>query len=234
MTYLLAKYAVIFLLAAFLGFLLGRWSIRRSFVDVTESYQTISRAATNEVPWDSLWARFDSLDTNVRMIVKDELDSRPFPRIPEPDLTPITQRIVDLDTRVADMPVPSKQDLGPLNDRLKIIEAHITKLSQPTSVPPQSLRLLHSASHGQADDLKRISGIGPMLEKLLNKHGVYYFWQIAEWTHDDVETMDNRLEVFKGRITRDNWVKQAETLARNAKSATPPSDVDLLSSPLIS
>ena len=72
----LIGFTVIFLLAALFGFLIGRWSVRRSFVDVTESYETLSKAAASDVPWDMLWARFDTVDVNTRLIMQEELDAR--------------------------------------------------------------------------------------------------------------------------------------------------------------
>ena len=49
------------------------------FVDVTESYEALSKAAASDVPWDMLWARFDTVDVNTRLIMQEELESR-FPR----------------------------------------------------------------------------------------------------------------------------------------------------------
>ncbi len=66
---------------------------------------------------------------------------------------------------------------------------------------------------GKADDLKRISGVGPALEKTLNELGFYHFDQIAAWGGQEVEWVDSRLK-FKGRIERDDWIKQAGELAK--------------------
>ena len=76
MTVVQSAFVAVFVLAAIFGFMLGRWSVRRSFVDVTQSYETIAKAAENDVPWDMLWARFDSVDVNMRRIVQEELDAR--------------------------------------------------------------------------------------------------------------------------------------------------------------
>ncbi len=59
-----------------------------------------------------------------------------------------------------------------------------------------------------ADDLKRISGVGPALEKKLHDLGVTTFAQIAAWGPDEIAEMDDKLS-FKGRIERDEWLKQA-------------------------
>lgn len=63
------------------------------------------------------------------------------------------------------------------------------------------------------DDLKKISGVGPALEKKLHALGVYTFAQIAAFTPDDIAKVDERLN-FKGRIERDDWLGQAAALAR--------------------
>ena len=66
---------------------------------------------------------------------------------------------------------------------------------------------------GGPDDLKRIKGVGPKLEKLLNGLGFYHFDQIAGWTAAEVAWVDENLEGFKGRVSRDRWIEQAKTLA---------------------
>lgn len=67
---------------------------------------------------------------------------------------------------------------------------------------------------GTADDLKLISGVGPKLEKTLNDLGFWHFSQIAKWKKADVAIVDDELS-FKGRIERDEWIKQAKVLAKN-------------------
>ena len=71
---------------------------------------------------------------------------------------------------------------------------------------------------GKADDLKRIKGIGPKLEKLCHALGFYHFDQIAAWTEEEVNWVDQNLEGFKGRVSRDNWVEQARLLAEGKET----------------
>jgi len=61
------------------------------------------------------------------------------------------------------------------------------------------------------DDLKMISGVGPKIESTLHSLGIYTFAQIAEWNDGHRGWVDSYLN-FKGRIDRDDWVKQAEAL----------------------
>ena len=75
--------------------------------------------------------------------------------------------------------------------------------------------LLSAPREGRdADDLKKISGVGPKLEELLNSMGFWHFDQIAAWGPSEIAWVDARLK-FKGRIERDNWVAQATELAGN-------------------
>ena len=74
--------------------------------------------------------------------------------------------------------------------------------------PPAAL----ASPEGEPDDLKRISGIGPGIEKTLHELGIYHFRQIAQFTPDHVAWIDQRLR-FRGRIEREDWVGQARRLA---------------------
>jgi NADH-quinone oxidoreductase subunit E len=65
----------------------------------------------------------------------------------------------------------------------------------------------------QADDLKRISGIGPKLEQVLNGMGVRRYADVALWSDKDVQRIDDQLG-FAGRIARDGWVEQAKALLK--------------------
>ncbi|MCB1518638.1 MAG: 30S ribosomal protein S2 [Hyphomicrobiaceae bacterium] len=73
--------------------------------------------------------------------------------------------------------------------------------------------VLFEAPEGPADDLKKISGVGPVLEKKLNDLGITKFSQIAAFTKDDIDRVDAVLN-FPGRIERDNWLDQASELAK--------------------
>ncbi len=66
---------------------------------------------------------------------------------------------------------------------------------------------------GKADDLKLIKGVGPKLEALCNRLGFWHFDQIANWTPAEVAWVDDNLEGFKGRVSREDWITQARDLA---------------------
>lgn len=69
------------------------------------------------------------------------------------------------------------------------------------------------------DDLKLISGVGPKLEKTLNEIGIYQYDQISSWKKADIAKVDDKLK-FKGRIERDDWIKQAKALAKGGDTTS--------------
>ncbi len=64
------------------------------------------------------------------------------------------------------------------------------------------------------DDLTAIRGIGPVLERALNKYGIFNYRQIALWTEQDADQFASHAHEFRHRIARDHWVEQARRLHR--------------------
>lgn len=84
--------------------------------------------------------------------------------------------------------------------------------------PGEMPEMLAAARDGGADDLKQIKGVGPKMQTMLNEMGVYHFDQVAGWSADEVSWVDQNLKGFKGRVSRDNWVEQAATLAAGGET----------------
>jgi len=72
-----------------------------------------------------------------------------------------------------------------------------------------------TATPEERDDLQMISGIGPFIEEKLHAIDIFTFRQISSFTPRDIETIDEVIEYFSGRITRDEWVPQANELVQN-------------------
>ena len=101
-----------------------------------------------------------------------------------------------------------------LEEKLRRRPARSAENSQPNSPMSVSERQPTAANAPPAsqerDDLKKIHGIGPKLERLLNARGIYRFSDIAGWTAEDIERFSRSLDVFPGRINRDDWVRGAK------------------------
>ncbi|MFU8897301.1 MAG: NADH-quinone oxidoreductase subunit E [Roseinatronobacter sp.] len=96
-------------------------------------------------------------------------------------------------------------------------EATATPTAKPDAVAkgadlPEAEPEMLKAARGAPDDLKKIKGVGPKLEGVLNELGVWHYWQIAGWSEAEIAWVDTRLK-FKGRIARDGWIEQAKILA---------------------
>ena len=91
-----------------------------------------------------------------------------------------------------------------------------TSKSKAASVDQHKPQGMNKARKGGPDDLKLISGVGPKIEDILHGLGFFHFDQISKWKKKERKWVDSYLR-FKGRIDRDEWVKQAKALAKGAK-----------------
>ena len=92
------------------------------------------------------------------------------------------------------------------------VSATAVEAAAPKKAPAKKAAPKAAAATG-GDDLKKLSGVGPALEKKLLEAGITTFAQIAAWTDEDVAAMDEKLS-FKGRIEREGWIEQAKELAK--------------------
>ncbi|MEN8709681.1 MAG: hypothetical protein ABF310_06665 [Paracoccaceae bacterium] len=109
----------------------------------------------------------------------------------------------------ADGPEALPLDDEALRDDAPLDDAHVDEddSAQSTGQP-----VGYDGPEGEADDLKQIKGIGPKLEQILNDMGIFHIAQIAEWGARETAWLDENLDGFKGRATRDDWVSQAKAL----------------------
>lgn len=92
-------------------------------------------------------------------------------------------------------------------------KATTAKKAAPAKAAAPAKGALFAKPKGKADDLKLISGVGPVLEKKLNALGITQWSQVAAFKKADITKIDDALS-FKGRIDRDDWLKQAKALAK--------------------
>lgn len=72
-----------------------------------------------------------------------------------------------------------------------------------------------TATEAEKDDLKMISGIGPFIEERLHALDIFTFRQISNFTARDIETINDAIVYFSGRIERDEWVEQAREIVNS-------------------
>lgn len=103
--------------------------------------------------------------------------------------------------------------LNPVVNPATDTKAETTSSASPIARKPTNLLL---SQPQKQDDLKLINGIGPKLEVLLNKLGIYNFEQFTGYTPRELQWIDDNLSAFKGRALRDDWVEQASQLLKTA------------------
>lgn len=68
------------------------------------------------------------------------------------------------------------------------------------------------AKAGDRDDLKKISGLGPRLEQVLNERGIVTYADLAAMSKAALKKLDGELDL-EGRVMRDDWAGQAKALS---------------------
>lgn len=138
-------------------------------------------------------------------------------------LFPVQTQLDELGSAVRAIRMPPPPDLGPVIERIGELQQRIENPPPPkVQVREGSRNLLSHPGHGDPDDLTQLKGVPKVLERRLHKVGVFYFWQIAEWSPEDVKYVDAKLATFSGRIERDDWVNQAGELAASPSAAPRP------------
>ena len=130
----------------------------------------------------------------------------------ESDKHELNNRIVNLDA-----------DIFNLKNSLGEKEIEIEQLTMEAKVLVHIAQYKHllnyksfgTATESEKDDLKMISGLGPVIEKRLNALDIYTFRQISNFTARDIETFNDAIIYFSGRIERDEWVAQARELVQS-------------------
>jgi len=71
-----------------------------------------------------------------------------------------------------------------------------------------------SGPRGVADDLKKLPGVSPTVEKKLNDLGIFHYWQIAGLNPEAAHNVGEEVGL-PGRV--DGWIAQAKTLSAEAE-----------------
>ena len=205
--------------------------LREQLAAMDELVRSIDVPIPERIDLAPLQSRLDDIERRIGDI-----------RLPEPsDLTPLQERLTAIEhalfpvqTRLDELesavrgvrvPPPQMVDLSPVLERLGTLQSHLENPPAPkVAVREGSRNLLTHPGHGKPDDLTQIKGVPKVLERKLHRVGVFYFWQIAEWSPEDVKYVDGQLTAYRGRIERDDWVNQANELAATPSAAHRPTE----------
>ena len=129
------------------------------------------------------------------------------------ELSRLRVRIGELEPRVHEWEVRYTKTVAQKDEELSQCRSRVAelddRLSKLHTAPVAEAVHHHAPTKAERDDLKKIFGIGPVLEKRLNALGVYFFRDIANWTKEDIIRYEEHLKEFRDRIERDKWVEGA-------------------------
>ena len=78
--------------------------------------------------------------------------------------------------------------------------------------PNKNKTVIDLNNYRSRDNLQKIRGIGPSIEKILNKYDVYRYEQIANISEYEIEAVARDIKGLKSQIYREDWIGQAEYL----------------------
>jgi len=121
-------------------------------------------------------------------------------------------------SKAASLATPTKPAVKKKAAPAKTVKKAVSKKAaiQPAASLEDKNRPKGMDKPAEIDDLKMVSGIGPKIEGILHGLGIYKFAQVGKWKKAERDWVDGYLR-FKGRIERDDWIKQAKALAKGGR-----------------
>lgn len=112
------------------------------------------------------------------------------------------------DTPNSDIPNPTElvKDIESFDGGVATLVAPAPAVTEAVESAPEVVE--DDAPTGEPDDLKKIKGIGPVLEKWLHTKEIFYFEQIAALSQEEIDALEEE-QSFPDRIDRENWKGQA-------------------------
>ena len=135
----------------------------------------------------------------------------------EAELTEARERIAELETGSTETGVDQSDAIDPTQTRVETVrDPDALTDGLDASNEPINQGLLPACDDGGVkslrDNLQRIKGVGPAIEKTLNEMGIFRFNQIAEMSEHDIDRVARRLKGLHTRIYREDWMGQAREL----------------------
>lgn len=104
--------------------------------------------------------------------------------------------------------VPGSAETAPLASLpASVVLPQMTK--GRADIEPRRPELL-THPQGPMDDLQAIKGLGPTMRAQLQEMGIFHYWQIAEWTSDNLAWFDQH-PTFS-RYVKPKWIEEARRL----------------------
>lgn len=201
------------------------------FTVLLKTLQKLERVQSNKVrsgasTIERLTQQAEEKSQQIEALSKDLNSSESSQKSTQESSSEIKQQYHELQAQLRDREIKLeliKQELETqkktsvsMEKELHVIQAHVTTspandLSMDLERSSRPVWILEQAN-GAADDLQRITGIGPVMERLLNEIGIFHYNQLARMNESDCLWIADRIKKFPKRIKRDRWQQQAVEL----------------------
>ncbi len=132
---------------------------------------------------------------------------------------PDTHRDDPTPTPVIETVAPVVEEKVEVKTKEPVKETKKAKLSEDQIKDKTAALISKLGGAGNAiDDLKQISGVGPVLEGKLNSIGICSFDQVSKMTKVEYDLLDELTASFPGRAERDDWAGKAKELMNKSNS----------------
>jgi len=199
---------VMLLIAAILGFLIA-WFWRKDKINELEAYITSLEDRNNRLQADFKDNERTLMDCQAEK-KKLEVDKQSLEKL----LIDCQGKLLVSDVKLVKNEIDNKKNKKKVKEGDKVTKAISKQDAAIERVKEKSERIdfgrIGTSKEDEKDDLKIIKGVGPFIEKKLNALGIFTFKQIANFTDEDKDIVNDAIEFFKGRIKRDDWVGQAK------------------------
>lgn len=206
--------------------------------DQIEAYEETVQAEFQEEPVESA-AQEDNNYEPVHAVLSENAEEKTIVQDNEPpisgpaidgvdtqshdDNTLSTEEVAALAATAGAASLLSTSNKGRVIDRIHEKPEALESLTEAEKAVLSKARPARSedtvVSRGQKyDDLKRIKGIGILLENKLNNLGIHSYQQIADLNEEDVHSINETLGA-QNRIQQENWIEQAKILSDGKETA---------------
>lgn len=211
-----AEILLLLSLAAFIGWLLGRLVLNGRInalqADIAQKESELEdcrrrKASKPVAPLQPVRPTPPPVDKPAALSVVDPIAAPPVVPVMAAPVLDVPVEIAPV-VAVSDVPTANVTPVAPPSTAGNSEDAVLNRIAARAS--EINFDRIGRATAADADDLKDIVGVGPFLERKLHSLGIYTFRQVANFTKEDIDKVNEIIEFFPGRIERDNWVSQSQ------------------------
>lgn len=191
-----------------------------------EVYEWKQRYTTSTERHAKECAGYEERLTKLRSLEADLAQQQEISSEKDRQIGALKQQVRQLDTLQSELSSQAKviedkdEEISRLRKRLVEVRAALRIRAEGGIAPRPARQVDHQlplqieqtklAKEIPKDDLKKIRGIGPTFERVLNKMGIFTFRKIATWDASDMKRIADKLDTPPNRIKRDRWITEAK------------------------